>query len=269
MDKMKLLIADGAEEFRTILAKALKDTYHVQVAKEGQEALALMQSFAPNILVLDMMLPGLDGISLLQKTAQLGIHPVVLATTRLLSDYMTQMLERMGVGYVMVKPCDIRAVAERVGDLSQSGKTPLFTEPDPWVLTTNLLRDLGIPTKLKGYSFLREAIEIFAADPGQSITKELYCTVGQRCNATVTQVERGIRTAISFAWERRDSYIWRQFFLAEEGRGAGRPTNGAFISRLADHLAMETHRRSPECACMNQPDVPQEKDREEDWCLCG
>lgn len=239
MEKLRLLIADAAEEFRADLLQASRETYFVQVAKEGYEALSMMQSFLPNILVLDMMLPGLDGISLLQKAADLGIRPVVLATTRMLSDYMSQALERMGVGYVMVKPCDAAAVVARLGDLSQSGNVSLFTSPDPRVLISNILRDLGIPTKLKGYGYLREAIETYAKDPSQSITKELYSTVGERYNATITQVERGIRTAIECAWEHRDSKAWQRYFTAGESTMGGRPTNGAFVSSLAEYLAMK------------------------------
>ncbi len=239
MDKLKLLIADGTEEFRTDLIQASQESYLVQVAKEGHEALAMMQRFMPNVLVLDMMLPGLDGISLLQKAADMGIRPAVLATTRLLSDYMSQALERMGVGYVMVKPCDAGAVVERIGDLSQNRKVALFAHPDSRVLISNLLRELGIPTKLKGYGYLREAIEIYAKDPSQSITKELYSAVGERYNATITQVERAIRTAIEYAWEHRDSRVWQRYFTAGESATRGRPTNGAFVSCLAEYLAMK------------------------------
>ena len=239
MEKLKLLIADGAEDFRADLTQASRDNYYVQVAKEGNEALSMLQSFLPNVLVLDMMLPGLDGISLLQKAADLGIRPVVLATTRLFSDYMSQALERMGVGYVMVKPCDAGAVVARVGDLTKSGNVTLFTNPDPRVLISNVLRELGIPTKLRGYSYLREAIETYAADPSQTITKELYSAVAVRYNATVTQVERAIRTAIEYAWDHGDRRAWQRYFAVGEHDMAGRPTNGAFVSCLADRLAME------------------------------
>lgn len=239
MEKLKLLIADGSAAFRIDLSQALRDTYHIRVAQEGHEALALLQSFAPDILVLDMMLPGLDGISLLQKAAELEIRPVVLATTRLLSDYMTQTLERLCVGYVMVKPCDACAVAARIADLAQNQKTPLFANPDPHTLISNILLNLGIPTKLKGYGYLREAIEIFAQNPEQTITKELYSEVGNRCHATITQVERSIRTAIETAWEHQNSQAWWRYFPAGEMETAGRPTNGEFVSRLADHLTLE------------------------------
>ena len=214
MEKRKLLIADGSDEFRGEMQKLLRENYCIRQAKEGQEALQLLRSFKPEILILDLMLPGLDGISLLQNATQHNIHPVVLATTKLLSAYMTQTLERLGVGYVMVKPCDAGAVAARIGDLTANLQTPLFANPDPRTMISNILLNLGVPTKLKGYGYLREAIQIFAQNPSQTITKELYSEVGRRCNASVTQVERSIRTAIETAWERQDQQIWRRYFPA-------------------------------------------------------
>ena len=233
MDKLKVLIADGETETLTDISKALAGLYHVRIAREGHEALSMLRSFLPDVLVLDMLLPGLDGISLLQKAAEFDLHPVVLATTRMLSDYISQTLQKMGVGYVMVKPCDAGAVAARISDLSQNLKLPLFTSPDARVMISNLLLNLGIPTKLKGYAYLREAIRIFADDPNQTITKELYSEVANRCNATTTQVERSIRTAIETAWEHQDNQVWARYFPGESG---GRPTNGEFVARLADYL---------------------------------
>lgn len=99
----------------------------------------------------------------------------------------------------------------------------------------NMLLDLGIPPKLKGYSFLREAIRLYAEDPCQTITKELYCAVATKCNATATQVERGIRTAVNIGWERGDSHNWRKYFSASSCR----PSNGTFISRLAAGITSE------------------------------
>ncbi len=239
MEKRKLLIADGSDEFRADLQKHLRESYRIRQAREGQEALQLLYTFKPDILILDLMLPGLDGISLLQKAVEYNIHPVVLATTRLLSGYMTQTLERLGVGYVMVKPCDTGAVAARIGDLTENLQTPLFATPDPKTMISNILLNLGIPTKLKGYAYLREAVQIFSENPSQTITKELYSEVGNRCNASVTQVERSIRTAIETAWEHQDRQTWWRYFPARGAGATNRPTNGEFVSRLANYVSME------------------------------
>jgi len=243
MERMKLLIADGTEDFRIALADALRGAYHVRQCSDGREALDQMRKFLPDIVVLDMMLPGLDGITILEMAASAGLRPMVLATTRYLSDYVVEASERLKVGYLMMKPCDVRATVARISDLGQRICQPLVTQPDPRNHVSNLLLALGIPTKLKGYSYLREAVLLMAKDPAQSITKELYPAVGALCNADADNVERSCRSAIANAWGSRDEHLWRLYFAPDSSGTLKRPTNAAFISRLADTLRLEDHGR--------------------------
>ena len=148
MDAMKLLIADGNEEFRRALAAELQGAYHVRCCGDGKEALSLLRSFVPDVLVLDLMLPELDGISLLQSAASAGLCPMVLVTSRFYNDYILGALGELSVGYMMRKPCDIPATAARIGDLSRHIRAPLVTPPDPQTQVTNLLLSLNIPSKL-------------------------------------------------------------------------------------------------------------------------
>lgn len=238
MEVRKLLIADGTEEFRLALADLLRGAYHIRTCRNGLEALELMRSFDPDVLVLDLMLPGLDGISLLQTAAASGMHPIVLATTRFVSDYVMESIDRLGVGYLMVKPCDVRATATRIGELTQRIKQPLPKRPDPKNHVSNMLLALGIPTKLRGYSYLREAVQVMARNPGQSITKELYPAVAMECRCAAVHVERSVRSAIAAAWEHRDEKIWRMYFQPDSNGNLQRPTNAAFISRLSDSLKL-------------------------------
>lgn len=236
MEVRKLLIADGTEEFRLALADMLRGAYHIRTCRDGLEALELMRSFEPDILVLDLMLPGMDGISLLQTAAAAGMRPVVLATTRFVSDYVMESIDRLGVGYLMVKPCDVRAAASRIGDLTQQLRPPQVTRPDPKTHVSNMLLALGIPTKLRGYAYLREAVLIMARNPGQSITKELYPAVAAVCGCAACHVERSARSAIETAWQRRDEKIWRMYFQPDGEGNLRRPTNASFISRLSETL---------------------------------
>lgn len=239
MDAQKLLIAEGAEEFRANLAETLQGTYHVRTCKDGQEALSLLRSFRPDILVLDLMIPGLDGISLLQNAVSGGICPMVLATTKLLTPYICESAERLGIEYLIVKPCDIRATAARIGDLSQRIRQPLICTPDPRTFVSNLLVSLGVPTKLRGYPYLREAIILISRNRDQSITKELYPTVAATCGERGKNIERSIRTAIEKAWLRRDDRIWQMYFTPGADGIIPRPSNAEFISRLADSLLLQ------------------------------
>lgn len=233
-----MLIADGSEEFGTALADMVRGAYILRRSRDGRETLEVLSSFRPDILVLDLMMPGLDGISILRQAAASGLRPMVLATSRYVSDYVVEAVQQLGVGYLMVKPCDVRATVARLGDLTQRLRQPLFAQPDPRTAVSNLLLTLGIPTKLRGYAYLREAVLERMRDPAQSVTKELYPCVAALCCATPIQVERSIRSAIAAAWTRRDDQLWRLYFQPDADGSLPRPTNAAFISRLADSLAL-------------------------------
>ena len=238
MDQRKLLIADGTEDFRQALHDTLRGAYRVRTCQDGKTAIQLLHSFRPEILVLDLMLPELDGISLLHAACAEDLRPMVLATTRFVNDYVLESVTALGVGYLMLKPCDIHATVARIRDLHQHLSPPVLSEADPRAQISNLLLSLGIPTKLRGYAYLREAILLMARRPGQSITKELYPDVGLACSTTAVHVERSIRSAIQIAWNHRDDRIWQLYFQAQADGSLPRPTNAAFISRLADTLEL-------------------------------
>lgn len=240
MDRKKLLIAEGTEDFRAALTDSLRGAFHLRECGDGNLAMEMLRRFQPDILVLDLMLPGLDGISLLQMAAAASIRPMVLATTRFVSDYVLEAIDRLGIEYLMVKPCDVRATVARIGDLSRRVCEPRpASKPEPATYVTNLLLTLGIPTKLKGYSYLREAVVQMAKDPTQSITKELYPAVAQVCGGNASHVERSMRNAIQAAWTRADKRVWSMYFAPDSTGTIPRPTNAAFISRLADCLKLD------------------------------
>lgn len=252
MERLKLLIADGTEDFRMALADILRGAYTLRTCNDGVTALELMHTFCPDIVVLDLMLPGLDGITLLQRAAAAEQNPVVLATTRFYNDYVLRAVQELGVAYIMVKPCDIGAVVDRLSDLEQRIRLPIPAKPDPRAYVSNMLLAMGITTKLNGYGYLREAILLMATDPTKSITKVLYPEVAaiykkenQRIDGN--HVERCIRSAIESGWKRRGEVLWRMYFPAEEN--TVRPSNGTFITRLAETVSrgMEEEKLSSDC----------------------
>lgn len=239
MEIRKLLIADSVEEFRVALAAQTRGLYRVCVCQDGRETLREILDFKPDLVVLDMMLPGLDGISVLEEVQKAGLRPQVLATTKFFSDYLAESSHRLGVGYMMVKPCDVKAVTERLSDLADRLDSGSAAHPDPRTAVSNMLLALGLSTKLRGYGYLREAILETLRCPGQMVTKELYPKVGKLCDATGTQVERSIRSAIGKAWEGRDETVWRSIFGAGSGGTLARPTNAVFISVIAERMTMD------------------------------
>jgi len=230
----KLLIADCNEEYCAVLTAALQNNYHIFCCRTGTEALALLYQEHPDIFVLDLMLPELDGLTLLERISANGICPMVLAATPIFSDYVFSCAQRLGIEYLIRKPCDIEAIASRVRDLSRRLKAP---EPkmDPVNYVSNLLLWLDISTKHNGYAYLREAILLMARDPSQSVTKMLYPEVAHICGCNKENVERSIRTALDRAWDKRDEVKWQKYFPSAEHR----PSNAVFISRLAEALLRE------------------------------
>ena len=240
MQKRKLLIAEGSEELRTALADIFSGSCQVRCCADGDAARQELLRFRPDVLVLDLMLPGFDGISLLQWALEQDIRPIVLATTRFCSDYVADTLQSLGVGYLMLKPCSLSALAARVADLNQKIHASAEKAPDPETRVSSLLLTLGIPPKLRGYAYLCHAVTLYQADPLQSVTKVLYPEVAKRCGCAAMHVERSIRNAIDTGWKRRDDHVWKLYFPPDGTGQIARPTNGDFISRLADSLGAKT-----------------------------
>lgn len=238
MEKRKLLIADGSAQLREMLSDMFRGSYQVFSCATGYEARELLADLAPELTVLDVMLPGIDGISLLQWLREQGMDTRVLITTRLANEYIMEAAERLGAGYVMMKPYDLAALAARVEDLGKSVRMNSAAHRDPAGQVTGMLRALGFQTKLRGFVCLREAVLICAREEHPSVTKVLYPEVARRCGCAASHVERNIRSAIDAAWSSRNENVWRMYFNPDSSGSIPRPTNAAVISRLADSIRM-------------------------------
>ena len=238
MEKRKLLLAEGNEELALALEEGLRGLYTLRLCRDGQTALELVHAFKPDILVLDLMLPGLDGISLLQDITEARLEPMVLATSRYYNEYILDALGRFGVGYLMVKPCDVRATIARIGDLTSRIRPAESrpTRPDRLTRISNFLRELRFRPKLKGYIYLRDAVLLMADNPDLSITKELYPEIADRYGTPPKSVEKCIRSALEGAWERRDHSVWQILFPPGLDAVQERPSNADMIARLADWI---------------------------------
>lgn len=235
MEKQKLLIAESSD-LLWMLSDMLQGSYEVRCCADGYEAQKLLPQFLPDLMILDVMLPGIDGISLLQWSLEQGIRSRVLITTRLASDYVLEAANRLGVGYVMLKPYDLSALAARVADMGRSVQPVAALRPGPETQISGMLLALGFRPKLRGFACLREAVLLSAGEEHLSVTKVLYPEVARRCGCKAGHVERNIRSAIDAAWSGRDETVWRLYFAPDSKGHVTRPTNAAFISRLADSL---------------------------------
>ena len=231
----KLLIADTSEEFCASVAEILCDSFDIRLCSEGNRALELMRSFRPDIVFLDVTLPGLDGATVLETAVSEGIDPVVLAAVSHLSDYLSFSLNRLGVGFVVRKPYMPKVIANRLVDMRNETcrvhNNPIMAE-DP---IKRILVDLGIRTNRAGYECLYASLEIAQRDPGQAITKMIYPAVAAKCGGNSNRVEKAMRDVIKQAWDNRNDRIWQRYFPEYCNKNEC-PKNREFISLIAAYL---------------------------------
>ena len=239
MEQTKVLIADNGEEFRQALAAALEDTYQVRTCGDGLEALELLQSYQPDIFVMELMLSQLDGLTLLQLANKGGFRPKTLVLSRYFSPYVTAVLERLQADYCMSKPCSLQALICRIADFAAEATPaePAVPAPEDWI--SEILLQLGIGAHLDGFAYLKLAIPLFRKDTSQSITKELYSAVAAACGKESRQVERSIRSAIEGAWKRRSDQVWSTYFTQGPDGTVPKPSNGRFIAHMVQLLNRE------------------------------
>ena len=243
-----VMIADNAEEFCTGLTAALQRTEGFRVvgtANDGEQAVRMIGEKQPQILVLDIMLAKRDGISVLKAISTMEQRPVVLATSGFLTEYVAQAAANLGVQYLMLKPCDMTALTERLeemrGGQERKQQSRPSGKPSIEAMVTSIIHEIGVPAHIKGYQYLREAIIIAVNDMDviNAITKVLYPQVAKAFQTTPSRVERAIRHAIEVAWDRGDLDTLQRFFGYTVSNTKGKPTNSEFIALIADKLQLQ------------------------------
>ena len=250
MDHLKtVFIADAAEEFCTSLCTALKQAGGFQVvgtAADGEQAIHMIAQLKPDVLVLDLMLAKKDGISVLKAIAGMDKKPITLATSRFVTDYVASAAANLGARYLMLKPCDMSALVERLEEI-RGGENLRIAPAHPSdkrsieSMVTGIIHEIGVPAHIKGYQYLREAIIIAVNDMDviNAITKVLYPQVAKTFQTTPSRVERAIRHAIEVAWDRGDLDTLQRFFGYTVSNTKGKPTNSEFIALIADKLQLQ------------------------------
>ena len=243
------MIADNSEEFCMRLKSSIELIPEYEVvgtALNGIDAVDLLQKFHPDVLLMDLLLPDLDGISVLRKASELDIEPVCMVMTGFLTEYAASAAAGLGVRYFMAKPCRCEAVVERLREILQAdeqGKDHVVkrAEVNIEAMVTSVIHEIGVPAHIKGYQYLREAIKIAVNDMEviNAITKVLYPQVAKAFSTTPSRVERAIRHAIEVAWDRGDLETLQRFFGYTVNSSKGKPTNSEFIALIADKLQLQ------------------------------
>ena len=244
-----VMIADNTEEFCSSLVTTLQRSEGfrvVGIANDGEQAVRMINERKPQILVLDMMLAKRDGIGVLKAISTMEQKPAVLATSGFLTEYVASAAANLGVQYLMLKPCDMTALAERLEELrgGQNMNAPMPRtggKPNIEAMVTSIIHEIGVPAHIKGYQYLREAIIIAVNDMDviNAITKVLYPQVAKAFQTTPSRVERAIRHAIEVAWDRGDLDTLQRFFGYTVSNTKGKPTNSEFIALIADKLQLQ------------------------------
>ena len=234
----KILLADNSEEFRLLLRRTLEETGEFQVVGDtgdGDEAWELIQKAKPDVVVMDMILPGLDGMSLLQRVPK-EIKCIVLSA--FCSQNMVQELTRMGAWYFIPKPAHMDSLLDRIRQATHDSS--VLSLPTLETEVTAILHEVGVPAHIKGYQYVREAIILVVQnmDAINAVTKVLYPEVAKRFHTTPSRVERAIRHAIEVAWDRGDLETLQGYFGYTVNSAKGKPTNSEFIAMIADRIRL-------------------------------
>lgn len=265
-NKITVLIVDDNSDFSATLAgyiQAEEDLDLVGVARDGIEAYDLIKNTEPDVVLLDVIMPRLDGLGVLEKINEVDMDklPMCIMLSAVGQDKITQKAIALGAQYYIVKPFEINVLIKRLKELKlyQVGTPKNYAsreikqsyielapnekknEDNLEALVTNIIHEIGVPAHIKGYQYMREAIMMVVSDIDiiNQITKQLYPEIAQKYHTTPSRVERAIRHAIEVAWGRGQQDVVESIFGYTVSAAKGKPTNSEFIAMVADKLRLE------------------------------
>ena len=254
MSKIKVLIADDNREFVDLLKDFLSEQSDIEiigVAYNGNEALEILEEDVPDVMILDIIMPHLDGLGVLEKIKGLKFDkpPKIILLTAFGQENITQRAVELGASYYILKPFDMEVLVNRIRQVFNNQLvTPNARSPKKLIKgknldanITNLIHEIGVPAHIKGYQYLREAIIMVYNDIEilSAITKSLYPRIATKFNTTPSRVERAIRHGIEVAWQRGNIEALKMMFGYTINTSKAKPTNSEFIAMVADKLRIE------------------------------
>ena len=244
MNTLKLLIADSNKEYANELKKEfdkIPEVMVVGVAADGVECVEYINATSPDIVVLEVVMPRLDGFGVLEK--EFSKRPEFIMLSEMCNDKIAAKALYAGAGYFLSKTLEKKDITSRVMQMVKTNDNMMASNNKPSIESevTEIIHEIGVPAHIKGYQYLRKAIIMTVDDIEMinSITKILYPTVAKVYNTTASRVERAIRHAIEVAWDRGDTDVLNKFFGYTVSCGRGKPTNSEFIAMIADRLRLE------------------------------
>jgi len=246
---VRILVADDNKEFCELVSQmidAQEDMTCVGCVHDGYAAVESVAKLAPDLVILDHVMPVLDGLGVLESLRKLPSRPRVIMLTAFGQEHLIQRAAELGVDYYLMKPFDFPTLIERIRQVLSPKRAAMTFQNeqrrhDIERQVAQLLSALGVPPHFKGYTYLRDAITSVVLQPELlgAVTTELYPQVARQRNTTSSKVERAIRHAIESTWVRGNLQFIDELFAHTVDADKGKPTNSSFIARLADHIRLE------------------------------
>ena len=252
-NKTKIMVVDDNKEFVKLInmyINSQKDMVALDPLYDGTNAISAIKQSKPDVLLLDVVMPEKDGLTVLEELSdEVGVEkPLIVIMSAIGQEKVTQKAISLGATYYVVKPFDMITLIDRVRDILKEkdevkeeymvayGNKNLPLE----VRVTQMIHDVGVPAHIKGYQYIREAIMLAVNDEDiiNSITKTLYPTLSEKFNTTPSRVERAIRHAIEVAWNRGQIEMHEKIFGYTVNSNKGKPTNSEFIAMIADRIRL-------------------------------
>ena len=269
MTALNVAIAEDNPKTMELLNDMLKNEDGIEVvgnAETGDEAYRMIVNSKPDVVLLDVVMPGMDGVEVMEKVkaeGNLEKNPNYIVVTAAGSDVVTADAFRMGASYFIMKPFKKEVLLDKIHRVGSYGLKPRglnltagarkikpyenmldYMEQNLENDITQILHEIGVPAHIKGYQYLRDAITISVADQDMltSVTKVLYPTIAKKHQTTPSRVERAIRHAIEVAWNRGKMETINEIFGYTVSNGKGKPTNSEFIALLSDKIRLDYKR---------------------------
>jgi two-component system response regulator (stage 0 sporulation protein A) len=247
MKKLRVLMVDDNIELVGMVKEYFKNHASIEVVMEAHDGIEAMEMAKTkkdkyDILLLDLIMPRKDGISLLEEINTELLDKKVIVLTSYTTDEMLKKTLSLGVNYFILKPFELSDLEKRILECSDREDIKMKKNYNTLQMSiTKMLHELGVPSHIKGYTYIREGISIIYEHPEVigGITKELYPDIANKFETTVSRVERAIRHAIEVSWNRGDWDYMEEVFGHSVDIDKAKPTNSEFIVTLADKLRLE------------------------------
>jgi len=252
MNKTRVLVIDDNVNLVNMIKEYFTDHVSIEVVAEaynGDEGFKLIESNFNDydVILLDLIMPKKDGLYVLEQMKEKNINKKIIVETSYNATEVIQKVAEYDVGYFVLKPFDLDDLEKKIINImknNEPGKSIDFKHNNLQVSITKVLHELGIPSHIKGYQYIREGVSILYNRPETigGITKELYPELALKFDTTVSRVERAIRHAIEVSWNRGNWQLMEDIFGHSVDIDKAKPTNSEFIVTVADKLRLEFHK---------------------------